>query len=55
MPNSFPSHAALPETQTHEMQNEEKFHPPLGLKLFLLFFVLLGSIIVFDTVIRLFR
>jgi hypothetical protein len=55
MPNSFPTHAALPESKTPEMDNEETFRPPLGLKLFLLFFALLGGIILVDTVTRFFR
>lgn len=56
MPNSHLTPAGTYDAAPfQETESEEVFQPPFGLKLFLGFFVLLGGIIVLDTVSRLFR
>lgn len=56
MPNSHLPPAGMHDAAPcQEMENEEVFKPPFGLKLFLLFFVLLGGIILLDTISTLFR
>lgn len=56
MPNSHLTPAGLSAAAPfQELENEGDFKPPIGLKLFLFFFVLLGGIILLDTVSSLFR
>ncbi|MFO0966620.1 MAG: hypothetical protein U0793_13685 [Gemmataceae bacterium] len=45
----------VPETVSVAADQEPTFKAPLGLKLFLVFFILLGAIILADTVTRFFR
>lgn len=54
MPSSLQP-SAPPQEPSLCTEPEETFRPPFGLKLFLGFFVLLGVIILLDTITRFFR
>jgi len=46
--------STLPETPD-SLQDDDTFKAPLGLKLFLVFFILLGAFILADTLVRFFQ